>query len=80
MNGQRSQVRLLITGLLEKKGDRRVFADQDSLIAGGRLDSVEVLEIVMFLEQTYALDFADGFDARELDSVDAILKRIGHHN
>ena len=80
MVDQRTEVRSLVAGLLKKKGDSRVFADKDSLIAAGRLASIEVLEIIVFLEKTYALDFADGFDARELDSVDEILKRIDRGN
>lgn len=76
INDKREAVRSLISGILEKKGDRRTFADEDSLILSGRLESLDVLEIVVFLEENFALDFADsGLDQRELDSVGAILAR-----
>jgi acyl carrier protein len=68
VNEIRDNVRKKIDGLLGKKGDHRGFGNEDSLIAGGRLDSVDVVEIVILLEQDYGIDFAeDGFDRREFE-------------
>lgn len=58
-----------------KNGDTRPFTDSDSLILSGRLQSVEVLEIVVFLEENFGMDFSEGFDQAWLDSVDEIVKR-----
>ena len=49
------------------------FSDSDSLLLGGRLQSLDAVEIVVFLEETFGVDFAAiGFDQEKIDSVDAI--------
>ena len=78
INDQRAAVQSLFRGLLDQKGDRGDFSDQDSLVLSGRLDSIDVLEVVTFLELRFGVNFADdGFDQRELDSVNAVLARVG---
>jgi acyl carrier protein len=75
----RAAVRDRIRELLGRKGDHLAFADQDSLIASGRLDSVDVMDLVVFLETTYSVDFSDRFDQEDLDSVDYIMELVGRH-
>lgn len=73
----RTEVRALIRSLLDKKGDTRAFGDGDSMIVGGRLESIDALEIAFFLEEHYGVDFAQiGFDQNQLDSVDEIASLI----
>ena len=36
-----------------------------------------VLHIVLFLEQRYGMDFSDGFDQNDVDSVDSIVALTG---
>lgn len=75
---ERTDVRALVRGLLDNKGDTRVFGDGDSLIFGGRLESIDALEMAFFLEDRYGIDFAEiGFDQNQLDSVDEIVSLIG---
>ena len=75
---ERIDIRTLVRGLLEKKGDTRAVADGDSLIFSGRLESIDALEIAFFLEERYGIDFAQiGFDQNRLDSVDEIVSLIG---
>jgi acyl carrier protein len=75
---KRSKVRGFLDSLLERKGDRAGFTDSDRLITSGRLDSVDTLDIVVFLEESYGIDFGDRqFDQDELDSVDRIVEMIG---
>jgi acyl carrier protein len=58
---------------LEKHGDRNALADSDSIFLSGRLDSFSMMNLVMFLEETFAIDFSDfEFDVSLLDSTDAI--------
>ena len=72
-----TDVRALLTTLLDRKGDTRPFGNGDSLILSGRLESVDALEIAFFLEERYAVDFAEiGFDQNQLDSVDGIVSLI----
>ncbi len=75
---KRVAVRELVQSLLSRKGDQDGFGEGDSLIVSGRLDSVDTLSLLMFLETEYGIDFADrGFDRDELDSVDSIMAFIG---
>lgn len=74
----RLALRAFIRKLLAQTGDREGFADNDSLVLSGRLDSVDTLDLVVFLEESYGLDFADrGFDKNDLDSLDSIMALIG---
>jgi acyl carrier protein len=74
---QRETIRELLQGLLEQKGDHRPFSDSDSLLLGGRLQSVDAVDVVIFLEEKFGIDFAAiGFDESQIDSVDAILALI----
>lgn len=75
---ERTDIRVLVRDLLDKKGDTRAFGDGDSLILSGRLESIDALEIAFFLEERCGIDFAQvGFDQNQLDSVDEIMSLIG---
>ncbi len=69
----RADIRAFVQGLLTASGDDRPFADSDSLLFSGRLQSIDAVEIVVFLEENFGIDFAQvGFDKEQIDSVDAI--------
>jgi len=75
---ERAALRELVSDLLRQKGDQDGFADGDSLIVSGRLDSVDTLSVLLFLETQYGIDFADrGFDRDEFDSVDNMVAFLG---
>lgn len=68
------KIRNFISELLARKGDLAAFSDEESLVSRGRLDSVDVMEIVLFLEDNFGLDFGDrGFSLDDYDSVSHIL-------
>ena len=70
---QRPAIRQFLKELLATRGDAAPFSDSDSLLLGGRLQSLHAVEIVLFLEEKFGLDFgAIGFDQGKIDSVDAI--------
>jgi acyl carrier protein len=72
---EREEVRAFVADLLRCKGDQRPFIDSTSLILAGRMESIDAVEIVMFLERRFEVDFAAiGFDQTQLDSVDLILE------
>jgi acyl carrier protein len=51
--------------------------EHSSMIESGLIDSLALLEIIAYLEQTYAIDFRDsGIDPGELRSVSSILDLI----
>jgi len=72
----RQPVRQLIQTLLQTKGDFRAFSDSDPLFSSGRLASVDALEVVVMLEQDHGIDFSDGFNRDDLDSVDSLMNLI----
>jgi len=74
---QREEIRKYLQELLLQKGDKQAFADDASLLLGGRLASVDAVEIVIFLEEKFGVDFAEiGFDQALIDSVDAIAALV----
>jgi acyl carrier protein len=69
----KAAIREFVQQLLAQKGDQRPFSDSDSLVLSGRLQSVDAVEVVVFLEEKWGIDFATiGFDETQIDSVDAI--------
>jgi acyl carrier protein len=73
----RDELRVQVEQLLARKGDRQPLGENDSLVLSGRLDSIDVLQIVVFLEGRYNIDFADqAFDQEDFDSINRILARI----
>ena len=74
---ERQATRDFLRALLEKTGDNRGFEDSESLVLSGRLDSVAVLEIVIYLERAYNIEFSSrAFDQSMVDSVDDIVALI----
>jgi acyl carrier protein len=69
----KAEIREYVQSLLTRCGDDGPLADDDSLLLNGRLQSIEAVEIVGFLEETFGIDFAQiGFDREQIDSIDAI--------
>jgi acyl carrier protein len=69
----REEIHNYLKELLLQKGDKQPFADDASLLLSGRLASVDAVEIVVFLEEKFGVNFSDiGFDQTLIDSVDAI--------
>jgi acyl carrier protein len=70
----RAEIREFMQGLLTATGDEGALADSDSLLFSGRLQSIDAVEIVVFLEENFGIDFAQiGFDKERIDSIDAIF-------
>jgi len=71
--GDRARVRSFVAALLREHDDHGQFADSESLIRAGRLDSLAVVKLVTFLESEFAVDFARiEFDPERFDTVDEI--------
>jgi len=70
-------IRDFLRTLLTRKGDSNSFSDETSLLLSGRLQSIDAVDLAVFLEQKFGLDFAEmGFDQEQLDTVDAIARLI----
>ena len=74
---QMSETREFLKRLLSLRGDRRPFADTSSFFLSGRLGSVDAVELVVFLEEQFGIDFAEiGFDESQIDSIEAIQSLV----
>ena len=72
------EIRGTLRQLLAKKGDAGAFTDDELLVTGGRLSSLDVLDVVQMLEGRFELNLAErGFDRADFDSVSAIVKLVG---
>lgn len=75
MSLDKNELRALVRELLQRKGESATPADDAPLVSSGLLDSVDVLEIVAFLEQRCAIDFSTRpFDPTDFDTIDAIAR------
>ena len=72
MNDQDS-IKAYIQRLLNEHGYTDEVPTSESLILSGLLDSLAVIQIVVFLEETFGIDFSEVyFDQTYFDSVDLI--------
>jgi acyl carrier protein len=72
-------IREFVQSLLRRNGDEGDFSDSEQLIAGGRLQSIDTVEVLIFLEEKYGIDFAEtGFDQDHMESIDKIMTLIGN--
>lgn len=76
----RSQMRNYVTQRLRMHGDLAPLNDEDLLFSNGRLNSLDAVEIVMFLEADYGINFSEiGFDLTLLDSIAAMADLVDRH-
>ena len=70
---EKSEIHEFVRDLLARNEENDPLTNDDSLLMSGRLQSIDAIEIVLFLEQKSGIDFAElGFDRERIDSVDAI--------
>lgn len=73
----KERIREFVHGILVNTGDEQPLADDDSLFLSGRLQSIDAVEIVLFLEEKFGINFAEiGFDQEQIDSIDAICSLV----
>jgi acyl carrier protein len=73
----RELIRQFITGLLEMKGERSDVSDTDSLLTEGLIDSMDVVQTVLFLEENFGMDFSvHAFDPDEFESIESIYRMV----
>lgn len=76
----RQEIRDVLEELLRQNGDAEPFSDGDSLLVNGRLQSIDVIQLVLFLEKRFGVDFVQtGLDEAEIDSIDLIDKFVQAH-
>ena len=74
----RSAVLDLLQNLLAQKGDSEPLAIDSPVFTSGRLQSIDGIQVAVFLEQHYGVDFAAiGFDQEKIDTVNSICALVG---
>ena len=74
---RKAAIREFLRELLASRGDTEPLSDESSLIQSGRLQSADVVELVVFLEDRYGADFPNiGFNQETIDNLDAIIGLI----
>ncbi len=81
MNEGRAQRREQLVGFLRQIQKAGVpvesIGDEEGLVASGLIDSLAIMEIVVYLEENYGIDFSSrGIDPEELGSIGSILDLI----
>ena len=74
----RAKLRDFIAERIPRRDDEAPVNESDSLFLSGRLSSFDALELIVFLEAEFSIDFAEiDFEQSQLDSIDAITNLIG---
>lgn len=77
----RQQLRDFLVDVLAQHGDHGELSDCDSIFVSGRLDSFSMMNLVMFLEEAFGINFSDNeFDIELLDSVDKLSAFVDSKN
>lgn len=81
MKDGRAQRRAQLIGFLRQIQKAGVpvesIGDEEGLVASGLIDSLAIMEIVVYLEENYGIDFSSrGIDPEELGSIGSILDLI----
>ena len=78
----RDQVREYVTKVLrENKDDTAPLSDSDSLVLSGRLSSLDVVDVLMFLEGSFNFSMdPNQFDQSKFDSIDRIVAMIENNS
>jgi acyl carrier protein len=74
----RDEVREYVTKVLrENKDDTAPVSDSDSLVLSGRLSSLDVVDVLTFLESKLGFELdPNDFDQSKFDSVDSIVQML----
>jgi acyl carrier protein len=72
-----AQIRKHFEQRLRLKGDTSALGNADALFSTARLDSLDAVETIMFVEEAFGIDFAEiNYDLTLLDSVSAIVHLV----
>ncbi len=68
-------LRSFVADLLANKGDTDPVGDEDPLLTSGRLASIDVLQIVLYLENNCGIDFASSdFDQDRFETIGGLAR------
>lgn len=71
------KIRGIIVKVLRMKGDIGPFGDDEPLVTAGRIDSLEVMQITVHLEEEFGVDLSRRpFDKYDFESVNSIAAMV----
>ena len=77
MNNIREQIHEHVTSLAQQLGHYDKVEDDESLVISGLLDSLAVMRLVVFMEQTFGINFAEEFfDQDAFDTIDKMVEMV----
>lgn len=80
MENIRDKVREFISDALAESGQEPTVADDTSLIVGGLLESLMVVNLVVFIESEFHIDFSEiFFDQYMFDTINDITQFVEEH-
>jgi len=66
-----------VRSLVTSRGFEANFSDEDALVTRGLLDSMDVLTIVLFLEESFGMDLdVVDFDPDKFDTISGIFSMV----
>ena len=69
----KQKLREFLTDAIERQTGQSEFSDDDSLFISGMMDSFSMMNLVMYIEETFGVDFSTfEFDVGLIDSVTAL--------
>ena len=72
-NNHKQKIKAYLLDTLKQQGDSHPLNDNDSLFVSGRLDSVSMMLLVVYLENEFTVNFkGTDFDVHLIDSVQEI--------
>ena len=72
-NNRKQKIKAYLLDTLKQQGDNHPLNDNDSLFVSGRLDSVSMMMLVVYLENEFTVNFkGTDFDVHLIDSVQEI--------
>ncbi len=78
----KDKIRQMIGNVLRMKGDSDPIGDQDPLVTTGRIDSLEVMQLTMHLEEAFGVDLSrrpfDKYDFESVESIARMLEELQH--
>ena len=78
---KKSEIRQLISKILEKNNDLKPISDDEELITSNRLDSLDVAELMIYLQDEYDINTAnsDPDFYEKLNTINAITAYINNN-
>jgi acyl carrier protein len=74
----KAEIHAYMAQILEQKDDREPFTDNTALLSTGRIDSMDVVDIFLFLEKKFKVRIDSGkFGKSQIDTVNAIAELVG---